>query len=283
MIYLVTVNYYSTDAIAKLIQSIQAYRDVDYTFIIVNNSADEAAIYALKTDNIIIINSEKNLGFGRGCNLGLNWIYAKDPEAIVWIINPDAYLIDNSLQQAQQFFSNYPEISILGTIVCEPTGKFWFSGGEFISKTGEIIATEIPIYEPEKPYIHTQWVTGCSLLINLKQFSTCPQFDPDYFLYYEDCDFCMRYAKQGHVIAITEQIKVIHQPSSITNRNLNLKIQNTIYSYLLTLEKHASQLVLLYRLVRITLSALISLPFQRKIATSEIKGVLKYCERKIKI
>ncbi|HAX74746.1 MAG TPA: glycosyl transferase [Cyanobacteria bacterium UBA11372] len=283
MIYLVTVNYYSTDAIAQLIQSIQTYGNIDYKFIIVNNSPDDAPIHQLKTDKIIIIEAGENLGFGRGCNRGLNWIYAKDTQAIIWIINPDAYFTDNSLQPAKQFFSNYPEISILGTIVCEPTGQIWFSGGEFIPKNGEIIATKLLLSEPEKPYMHTQWVTGCSLLINLKQFPDCPQFDPDYFLYYEDCDFCLRYGKQGHIIAITEQIKVIHQPSSITNRNINLKIQHTIYSYLLTLQKHASHLVLLYRLARITVSALISLPFQRKIAMSEIKGVLKYCERAIKI
>jgi GT2 family glycosyltransferase len=283
VIYFVTVNYYSTDAIAQLIQSIQSNNGGDYTFIIVNNSADDAAIHHLKTDKIIIIESGENLGFGRGCNRGLNWIYAKDTQAIVWIINPDAYFIDNSVQAAKKFFSTYPEISILGTIVCQPTGKIWFSGGEFIPKNGEIIATKLPISSPERPYAHTQWVTGCSLLINFKQFKECPQFDPDYFLYYEDCDFCLRYAKQGHIIAITEQIKVFHQPSSITNRNINLKIQHTIYSYLLTLEKHGSNLVLLYRIARITLSALISLPFQRKIATSEIKGVLKYCERTIKI
>ncbi len=281
MIYFVTVNYYSTDAIAQLIQSIQSNNGGEYTFIIVNNSADDAAIHHLKTDKIIIIETGENLGFGRGCNRGLNWIYGKDPQAIVWIINPDAYFINNSIQPAKLFLLSYPEISILGTIVCEPTEKIWFSGGEFIPKNGEIIATDTPISSPEKPYAQTQWVTGCSLLINLKQFPDCPQFDPDYFLYYEDCDFCLRYGERGHIIAITDKIKVMHQPSSITNRNINLKIEHTIYSYLLTLEKHASNLVLLYRIVRISLSALISLPFQRKIAMSEIKGVLKYCERLI--
>lgn len=277
MIYFVTVNYYSTDAIAQLIQSIQAHNGGEYKFIIVNNSADDAAIHNLK--NIIIIDSGENLGFGRACNLGLNWIYAKDTQAIVWIINPDAYFIDNSLAQAKGFFSNYPEVSILGTIVYENTDKIWFNGGEFIPETGKIIVTFTRMSDGEKPYGYTQWVTGCSLLINLKQFPNCPQFDPDYFLYYEDCDFCMRYAKQGHIIAITAQIKAVHAPSSITNRNINLKIQHNTYSYLLTLEKHANHLVLFYRIVRISLSALLALPFQRKIATSEIKGVLKYCAR----
>jgi len=34
--------------------------------------------------------SGSNLGFGSGCNLGL-LIYAQDTQAIVWLINPDAY------------------------------------------------------------------------------------------------------------------------------------------------------------------------------------------------
>ncbi|WP_375339737.1 glycosyltransferase family 2 protein, partial [Okeania hirsuta] len=103
------------------------------------------------------------------------------------------------------------------------------------------------------------------MLINLKNFEKCPQFDEDYFLYYEDFDFCRRYAKQGHEIAITQKISVVHQPSSITNKNPELKLEHSIYSYLLSLEKHTSKLVLIYRLLRITMVALFYLPINYKI------------------
>lgn len=245
--------------------------------IIVNNSPDESSIYRLKSDSVIIIESGENLGFGRACNLGLNWIYEQNPQAIIWLINPDAYLPENSLKKAYKFLKKYPEVSILGTTVYEPDGKIWFGGGQFNPKNGTII--EIKGLSPEleeAPYISMDWVTGCSLMLNLRNFTVCPKFDEDYFLYYEDFDFCQRYAKQGHKIGLTQEIPVIHQPSSITSNNPDLKLQHSIYSYLLSLKKHTHPSVLIYRLTRITLTSLIFLPFNFKMSLNKLKGLFMY-------
>lgn len=280
MIYFVTVNYYSTSLVEKLVSSILLDRDIDYQVIIVNNSPDDDSIHSLKSEFIFILEAGDNLGFGKACNLGLNWIYNQNSEAIIWLINPDAYLVEGSVKQASLFFETYPEVSILGTIVYEPTGKVWFGNGQFFAGNGTIIADSFLSPELEiLPYIEMDWVTGCSLIINLINFSFCPQFDEDYFLYYEDFDFCRRYAKQGHIIGLTKEISVIHQPSSITGTIPDEKIKHSTYSYLLTLEKHTSKFVLLYRLSRITVSALISLPTNSKISVNELKGVLLYCRR----
>lgn len=278
MIYFLIVNYYSTSLVEKLIASIFSNQEESYQIIIVNNSPDDDAIYHLSSDRIIILEAGENLGFGKGCNLGLNWIYDQDSQGVIWLINPDAYLGESSLQQALLLLENHPEVSILGTVVYQPTGEVWFGGGDFIAENGTIIAKDYLSAGLElEPYIKVEWVTGCSLIINLKNFINCPQFDREYFLYYEDFDFCKRYAKEGHIIGLTKEISVIHQPSSITGTMPEAKIKHSIYSYLLTLEKHTSKLVLLYRLSRITVSALISLPKDTTISINELKGVWLYC------
>ncbi|NEP90557.1 MAG: glycosyltransferase family 2 protein [Okeania sp. SIO2C2] len=271
--YFLTVNYYSTQLIQKLVNSIKLTPQLFQQIIIINNSIDDSSIYQLQNKTTIIINSETNLGYGKACNLGFNWIYNQNPQAIIWLINPDAYLLPNCLEKAHHFLAKNPEFSILGTTVYEPTGKVWFGGGKFIPETGKIIANE---FLSNTETLITDWVTGCSMLINLKKFEKCPQFDEDYFLYYEDFDFCRRYAKQGHKIVITQTISVIHQPSSITNKNPELKLEHSIYSYLLSLEKHTSRLVLIYRLIRITMAALFYLPINYKIARVKIKAIRKF-------
>ncbi|NEQ36813.1 MAG: glycosyltransferase family 2 protein [Okeania sp. SIO3I5] len=278
--YFLTVNYYSTELIKKLINSIQLTSHLFQKIIIINNSTDDNSIYQLQSNTIIIINSETNLGYGKACNLGLNWIYTQNPQAIVWLINPDAYLLPDSLEKAHHFLAKNPEISILGTTVYEPTGKIWFGGGKFIPETGKIIANEF-ISNTEKST--TDWVTGCSMLINLKKFENCPQFDQDYFLYYEDFDFCRRYVKQGHKIAIAKTISIVHQPSSITNKNPELKLEYSIYSYLLSLEKHTNKSVLIYRLLRITIVALFYLPINYKIASIKLKAIRKFIRHNFRL
>ncbi|MEB3339893.1 glycosyltransferase family 2 protein [Okeania sp.] len=272
-IYFLTVNYYSTELIKKLIYSIKLTSHLFEKIIIINNSTDDKSIYQLQENTTIIIESETNLGFGKACNLGLNWIDNQNPQAIVWLINPDAYLLPDSLEKTHHFLAENPEFSILGTTVYEPTGKVWFGGGKFIPENGKIIADEF-LSNTETSI--TDWVTGCSMLINFKNFEKYPQFDDDYFLYYEDFDFCRRYAKQGHKIAITQKISVLHQPSSVTNKNPELKFEHSIYSYLLSLAKHANKSVLIYRLLRITIAALIMLPINYKIASIKLKAIGKF-------
>lgn len=281
MIYFITVNYYSTDLIAKLISSIALSRNIVYRIIIVNNSPDDVSIYQLKTDNILILEAGSNLGFGRACNLGLNWAYSQDSQAIVWIINPDTYLLEGTLEKVPTFFATYPQLSIVGTIVFTTTGEVWFAGGQFIPKTGAILSETSWAEKPEVAYLEKDWVSGCSLLLNLKNFQDCPEFNPDYFLYYEDFDFCKRYAKQGHSIVITNQLSVVHQPSAITGRNTALKYKHSTYSYLLTLERYTSQWVLIVRLTRIILHAFFLVLVKPKVTFGKLHGVWLYVTRSL--
>lgn len=273
-LYLLTINYYSTSYLETLIASIAFNQNLVEALIIVNNSPDDVSIYRLKSDWVVILESGENLGFGKACNLGLNWIGDRSLNSIVWLINPDAYFLADSLPQAAQFFTKNPDISILGTTVLEPSGKLWFGGGIFNAKNGIIKAKEFLTEEEwERELLPTNWVSGCSMLINLQNFYSLPEFDGDYFLYYEDFDFCRRYLKAGYQIAFTPQICVVHKPSSLTSKNPDLQVQQGIYSYLLSLEKHTTKSVLCYRLFRITL---VSLTF---LSLNKLKAVVKYYRR----
>ena len=161
MIYVLTVNYYSTNLITKLIGSLPSSSDSNYQVIIINNSPDDNSINDLQSKSTIIIEAEKNIGFGCACNLGLQWIYNQDKQAIVWIINPDAYLPEDTLEQAQLFFDSHPELSILGTIIYTPENKIWFAGGHFIPENGAILEVDL-LTNKDTDYTNCDWVSGCS-------------------------------------------------------------------------------------------------------------------------
>lgn len=279
-IYLITVNYNSADLIARLLDSVWLDSTATYTLLIVNNSPPDRAIHSLAGEDVLILESGENLGFGPACNLGLNWVYEQSKTAIVWLINPDAQLTPGSLKAAVKLFKTYVEASIVGTIVLEPDGKVWFSGGQFNPKTGAI-SSENLFTDSSADYLESDWVTGCSLLLNLANFSDCPQFDPAYFLYYEDFDFCRRYAKLGHSIGVTRTIQVIHAPSSIADRNPAFKLQCSTTSYLLTLERYTSGFTLLIRLLRLVLHSLTLLPFKPQSAIGKWAGIVAYLRPRI--
>ncbi|MDJ0724280.1 MAG: glycosyltransferase family 2 protein [Prochloraceae cyanobacterium] len=281
MVYLLTVNYNSANLIAKLIDSLPDRKKNFDRIVIVNNSPEDNKIKNLKKDYIEIIEAGQNLGFGKACNLGLNWIYDRAPNGIVWIINPDTYLVENTLEQIRYFCEKHPEISILGTLIYNSDNELWFGGGRFIPALGEIIATDLLTTSVNSNYLLCDWVSGCSLIINLSQFKACPQFDRNYFLYYEDFDFCRRYLNQGHKIAISDRLKIYHQPSSITNRNLKNKFKHSTYSYLFTLARYSNPIVFTLRFLRLWLNALILLLVKPQVGLGKLTGIAIFLRLKI--
>ncbi|MGB3535197.1 MAG: glycosyltransferase [Microcoleaceae cyanobacterium] len=276
MIYWITVNYYSTQYIERLINSIVSQSQLNYQIIIVNNSVDDDLIHQFASDKILIIDSPHNLGFGDGCNIGLNWVYQRDKNAIVWLINPDTVLPQNAAVEALKFTQQNPHLSIVGTLVKEANNTVSLGGGIFNKITGEILPKVYDKSLQNQSLITIDWISGCSMLINFNQFKNCPQYDSDYFLYYEDFDFCMRYRTLGHQLAITPNITVIHHPSSITNQYPNLKLEHQIYSYLLSLKKYASLSAFYYRFFRIISVSLIALLISPSTGLNKLKGVIRY-------
>lgn len=276
-IYLLTVNYYSADFIAQLLKSVANSQTQNVKVVAVNNSPDDSAILHLQQEDVSVLEAGQNVGFGRACNLGLDWIYQRDRHAYVWLVNPDAYLKAGALDTLLKFFADYPEVSILGTIIYTPDDRIWFGGGTFSAQWGTISPlTQSPKFRTDSAYLACDWVSGCSTILNLSRFTECPQFDPAYFLYYEDFDFCQRYRAQGHTVAITDRFGVIHQPSSITNRNVFKKYSTSTFSYLLTLERYTSFPILALRVSRLLAHAIVLLLVQPSAGAGKLNGVCRY-------
>jgi GT2 family glycosyltransferase len=275
-LYLITVNYYAADLIAQLWESIEPQAELGTTvhLVIVNNSAADD-LSEFQDTRIHVLTAPANLGFGAACNLGLQWVFERDRSAIAWLINPDARLTAGATDTAIHLLTAHPEWSIIGTLVEEPDGKLWFGGGRFNRQTGAITTADL-FANTTADYMACDWVTGCSLLLNLRRFSHCPAFDRAYFLYYEDFDFCQRYQQQGHSVGITRQIRVMHQPSSVTDRAPALKLKYSTASYLLTLERYTSKLTQGWRFGRLLLYALLLLPLRPTRAIGKLQGVWLY-------
>lgn len=279
MIYLIIVNYYSADLIERLLASIQERPAVPYHVLVVNNSPDDQKVQSLAAAPITLLDAGYNSGFGAACNLALAWIAERDPGAIAWLLNPDTTLPPGILEQALAWWQTHSKPAIVGTLVTEPSGALWFAGGWFNRATGAITANTTAI--PPLPYTPCDWVTGCSLMLNLAAFADCPQFDPAYFLYYEDVDFCQRYAAVGYSVGLAPQFQVTHYPSSITNRQPQAKLRYSTYGYLLTLTRYSHPAILTLRLLRLMLHAGLLLPMQPQAAIGKLKGIYDYLQHHV--
>lgn len=282
MIYFVVVNYYSTELIKNLINSIRFNIQESYRIIIINNSNLDTSINQLIDHSILIINSKDNLGFGAGCNIAIEYIYNINPQALIWLINPDATIHKNADKYILACFKNDSSIAILGTQIQDSNGKLWFGAGEFNKWTGNLkhkyqkpvtIQTTIGV-------MNSRWVCGCSLIINSTQFDHCPQFDPNYFLYAEDADFCERYYQQGYHIAITNHILVTHQVSGIIGKDQKNMYCHYTFSRLYFLQKNGTYLGLLIYMIYVLIKILVLPPLNLSSALGRWQGLQKFLQKK---
>ena len=156
-----------------------------------------------KYDNVEIYCSGKNLGYGAGNNFGLKKV--KTDYAL--ILNPDTICAD-------EFFNNLPEIinqtedfSIIGCQYLDdkifmPAGFFDNQKNkEFVKKFRENNINEIS---------KVDWVTGQSMLINLKKFGNSEIFDEKFFLYFEEFDLCKSLMVKNENVFSCKKLKVKH-------------------------------------------------------------------------
>ena len=256
MLYLLVVNYHTAELIQQLLQSATqgTHRP---PVIVVNNRPDDPGIPALAAKPALtVLEPGQNLGFGEGCNVGLRYLYDRNPDAWVWLINPDTTLTAGAIAQVIAAFTAHSDIAILGTQVQDTTGQLWFEQGWFNPWLGSM--TYINSAErrlradslPDTPNIRaSQWVSGCSLVVNCAQFDACPSFDAHLFLYYEDTEFCLRYGKQGQSVAVLSAPIVVHRVSSATSRYPTAKFAHATFSKLYVLHRHGTVLALGLNLV----------------------------------
>ena len=282
-LFFLVVNYHSCEQIERLLNSFPTNSQEQFRVVIVNNSPSDREILGLKSDIVNIIEAGENLGFGRACNLGLNWIYDRNSRAIAWLINPDTYFNEESnerikspIYKAIALFEKHSDLSIVGTTVHNASGKLTDGGGKFTPGTAALTIVDALPPNCTAEYLPTDWVSGCSLLINLANFAKCPCFDPRYFLYYEDLDFCLRYGQQNHKIAITPTIKVFHETSSITNRNLFTKYQHVTHSYLIHIEKHGNLSTFIVTNLRMSLNTFRLLILKPQQGLGKLIGIYNY-------
>lgn len=201
-IYIVTVNYKSSQALEELIHSIEhlSYDKSKLTLLVVDSSND----YEEKLQNNIkthLIKLPRNLGFAHAANIGIKNAITKSKHKndYIWLLNPDVILEKDSLTQALE---NITPQSIHGSAVTNDgfsaDAIMWGAGG-YISEdldvhmkyTGEARNTL-----PTSSFA-CDYVPGCSMLFHMSIPETYGYLPEEYFLYFEETDWCLSLKQQG--------------------------------------------------------------------------------------
>ena len=222
-------------------------------------------------NNVKILCTGKNLGYGAGNNYGIR--SAKTD--YILILNPDVIC-------AKDFFSNLSELIIkiedFSIIGCQYLyDNIFMPAGFFNKKKNNQFVKDFRINNINS-LAKVEWVTGCSMLLNLKKFNTKNIFDQNFFLYFEEFDLCKSIIKANKNIYTSNKLKIHHLGfKSSTGKNdienfnaINIKDWHYMWSSFYFYKKNHGYIFALIKLSGKFLRALCkmifySITFQKKL------------------
>ena len=207
MFTLLIMSFHSEHLITKLVDSI----DDKIPIVIVENSQN----YNLKNkleeryQNVKVIVPEKNLGFAKGANLGINAI-----ETEYVFLNPsDVFLPKKCINDLIDCMNNFKDFAMLA-----PTYK-----NETVYKNYELY-TKKPYVEhslTEKYGIKEVDIIDGTFIIKKSAFKNVGFFDENIFIYFEPWDLSKRILLDGKKIYVCDKIKFEHLGGQSHNPKFN--------------------------------------------------------------
>lgn len=168
-----------------------------------------------------IFSNVVNLGFGAANNLALE----KAQGRYLVLLNSDAFLHSGSLQRAMDQMDASLNTGVGGSRLVGSDGSWQPSARSFHSLWNDTLTlTGLSYYFPrsrifgapdrtwakaEEP-AEVDWVPGAFSILRREALVKVGLFDPDFFLYYEEVDLCLRIKAAGFRISYWPDIVVTH-------------------------------------------------------------------------
>lgn len=162
--------------------------------IVVDNNSQDGTDEFIKTNypKIELILKRDNLGFGRANNIGIKEALRRGADQIL-LLNQDAYLESDTVEQLTRAASQNPEYGIFSPIHLDGSGKrldrnftnyiHYDNNKDFFSDA--LFKRLAGIYE-------VPFVNAACWLLPKKTLETVGGFDPIFFHYGEDDNYCQR-------------------------------------------------------------------------------------------
>jgi N-acetylglucosaminyl-diphospho-decaprenol L-rhamnosyltransferase len=256
----IIVEFRDTVALDGAIRSIKANTGVmSCELIVVSNSVYDLTKQSelkCRYPDVRFIFSDKNLGFGKGVNLG---IMSASGEYFV-IINPDARLIDRSIADALRHMEEHDNVGIMGPLVRDSEGRVQDSARKFL--TGLRLVKRVmkrgvnsrgkPVLEEgqHSKVIKVDWVSGACLMVRASAIEKVGLLDERFFMYAEDMDWCKRFGLAGWDVLYYPLWRVEHNASRASSSKLSLG-NRLMWIHLASLLKYAVKWTLIDKTGRI--------------------------------
>ena len=222
---IIIVAYNSCDFIPACLKSVRdACEGIDSQIIVLDNGSKDRITPEIKKffPEVLWLDSQENLGFGKGCNLAEK--HATKP--FLFFINPDTVVSRDSFTKVLDFMEEHPESGTVGCRILNEDGSIqWACRRSFptiisaVSKTiglaalfpnSKMLASYNMTYADPDEMIEVDAISGSFFCIRRDVYEKLNGFDEDFFMYGEDLDLCFRTKQMGLHNYYTPVTNILH-------------------------------------------------------------------------
>ncbi len=184
----------------------------------------------------------ENRRFAGGNNEGLRRAIARGDDAIM-LLNNDTEADPGMLEHLILALEQEPGFGAVAPLIYfgAPSQRIWYAGGRCIPALGHashrgLRALDDGRYRSAE---ETGYLTGCALLAWRRVWERTGLLDERYFIYAEDCDWCLRARGAGFRLLFVPTARLWHKVSASSGARSPWKIYQRLRANLTMFARHA--------------------------------------------
>lgn len=173
---------------------------------------------------LILIKNEKNYGFAEGNNIGMRYVLKTSNPEYILLLNNDTVVDKKFLTELVRVAEKDREIGFVGPKIYyyNQKNKLYFTGAKvnfwlLHSKGGQGKIDKGQFDDLKE----VDTLSGCALLLKSDLLKKVGELSSEYFIYYEEVDWCIRAKRAGYKIIYTPKAIVFHKGVARTGQRFN--------------------------------------------------------------
>lgn len=187
--------------------------------ILVDNGSQDGSVAAIQREfpEVMIVETESNLGFASGNNMGIRHALRNGAEYAL-VLNNDTIVDPQLIKSFLASSTIERKAGIFGAKIYyySQPNKIWYAGGRWVNKLSQFIHVGMGCLDNGKDFVsvvETDYVCGCAFFIKAEVLRKIGLFDEKFFLTFEETDLCYRARRAGFKSLFIPDAKVWHKVS----------------------------------------------------------------------
>ena len=240
----VIVSYQCRDLVVACVERLASIgADCRVEVVVVDNGSTDGTAAALE-GRCRVIPLGYNSGFSTANNVG----FAATDSRHVLVLNPDTLVDRGALDALVAFLDSHPNAGVVAPDLVNPDGSDQRTARAFPSPTVALFGRRSPLsrWFPNnrfsKRYLvvpgrrcdqpfRADWVSGAAMALRRAAIDASGGFDEDFFMFWEDADWCRRLGKVGYEVWCEPAARVVHDEGGTRAKGFSARLNRSFHTF----------------------------------------------------